>query len=176
MGCSIYGQIFPKASEDRAVSLFSLGLTCPPEKPEEEKGRLFQLVVEALEKMNLRLLHMADVVLHLVQLALDNELPDTAETLAKLVWGKTVVPWNDRHETRNFEAGALLMKVYRRREESGDVLDQESMELAANTSILTEVTTPDIKEGRILIELLLIRGSRTPLQWAAETGRQSIVE
>lgn len=94
-------QIFPEASEDRAVSLFALGLTCPPEKPEEEKGRLFQLVVETLEKMNLRVLHMADVVLYLAQLALENELPDTAETLAGLVRGKTVVPWNDRHETRN---------------------------------------------------------------------------
>lgn len=178
-------QIFPRASEDRAVSLFALGLACPPEKPEEEKGRVFQLVVETLEKINLRVLHMADVVLHLAQLALENELPDTAKTLAKLVWERTVVPWNDRHETRNLEATALLMKVYRRQAESGDdnkdpfltyVLNQESMELAVNTDILTEVTASDIKKGQIPIELLVIRGSRTPLQWAAETARQSIIE
>lgn len=88
-------------------------------------------------------------------------------------------------ETINKEAEKLLMDILRRQgasllndghKFSAYLSNSGSIQPAAQTSISTRVSASDINEDKIPVELLVIRGFRTPLQWSAGNGQWSIVQ
>lgn len=166
-------EIISEASKDRTVSLLKILIICRKVKPEAGHTQRFFLALTTVEQFDMKILAMADTVLDLARLAVEDGFLEYAKIFAGFVWAETIVPWQNRQKIRSKEAGKLLMDILRRQEVSllndghkfsAYLSNSESIQLAAQTSISTGVSASDIDEYKIPVELLVIRGFRTPLQ------------
>lgn len=163
-----------------------LYLTRQKVKPGRDEIQLLEFVLDALQKLDIRVLGVGKKVMGLVELAHNNGFLDAAEALAQFVWtGMVEHPQSENPgattETRITKAGAFLIRICQQR---GECLLDDKLKFShylSGPGILELVKGIRIDDRASAMDndptdLLLIRGYRTPLQWAAENGHEWIVK
>lgn len=141
--------------------------------------------IRRLMKMTMRALYQAEQQ-DVLDSKVDNATPDTfwdPEALTRFLWADIAQPWD---KIENFDYSLPSKKFIEARKLTGHmfsserfkayILEPDAVQDMRDTTVFKGLTKSDIDNSSTPIDLLLIRGYRTPLQMAVEINNQNLIE
>lgn len=159
----------------------TLCITCKGYIPETDREQaLPKLVCDTIQSLTTET-HTAAVPEDQVRLALKKGVLDKAETFARFLWANTISWQRSSVGKGSFPASKLLIDVYRgcgilyNDQLKKYFSDPASLRHSEKAAADTGTGLHELEDEQIPLYTLLIRGYRSPLQMAAESGHESIV-
>lgn len=175
-------QEIAEPSEDHLHGLLTLCKTPPMF---QYPKAVFDRACLMAQTLNVNTPRIERLILELALWTFYRKLLSKAETLASLLWRAArsrrehqldaSTRWSDDVCK---QTAALVLDIYRVQGERWAYarIAPKYLAAAAQTIITDECSTPELRDQSIPIELLIIRGFRTPLQWAVENGWGELVD